>query len=230
MGTYLTISQDVARESGTISGVLPTAVTGQTGRELRVVNWVRDAWIEIQNRRNSWLWRRKEFSFDLIVSQQSYTPAAVSLTNLSRWIKDQFGVTIYKTATGVSDEGELRYIHWNDWRRTYDRGTQTNNRPIDWTVKPDNQICFGPTPDAIYTVRGEYWGGVQTLTADADTPELPSEHHDVITYAALIKLADYDEAPEKILAATRRFNDLMFALERDQLPVIEINQLASTLA
>lgn len=228
--TFLQLCQDVARESGTISGLLPTAVTGQTGKLLRVVDWTRDAWIEIQNRRNAWLWRRKEFSVATIENQNSYTPAAWSLTNHSRWIKGGHNVTMYLTATGVSDEGELPYISWEEWRRKYDRGTQTSNRPIEWSIKPTNEFCLGPAPNAVFTVKGEYWGGIQTMIADATVPELPEEHHDVITFAALMKFSEYDEAADKLFASTNRFDDLMFALERDQLPQMEIDHASSTLA
>lgn len=41
---YLTLCQKVARESGVVAGVQPATVTSQTGRLLKIVSWVNDAW------------------------------------------------------------------------------------------------------------------------------------------------------------------------------------------
>ena len=40
MANFLALCQKTARESGTIEGVLPSTVVGQSGRLLKVVNWV----------------------------------------------------------------------------------------------------------------------------------------------------------------------------------------------
>lgn len=227
MPTYLALCQKVARESGTIAGVQPSAVTGQSGRLLKVVNWVADAWEEIQNDRSTWLWMRKEFSADTITNTFKYTPAAWSLTNLSRWVVDPLSVTMYKTATGVSDEGELAFMTWREWRQKYGRGTQTANRPIEFTVTPANEFAVGPKPDAAYKVLGEYFQDNEVLAADGDTPDLPARFHDAITWKALMKLAANDEAPDLLGYAQSLYAPLRHALERDQLPKITIASTAT---
>lgn len=222
MSTFLEISQKVARESGTVSGVLPSAVTSQTGRLLKIVNWVADAWSEIQNDESTWLWMRKEFSNVLSIGQFKYTAASFSLTDFSRWVTDPMSVTMYLTATGISDEGELNFISWENWRLKYGRGSQTANRPIEYTITPALEFAVGPKPDLVYTVRGEYYQGNQTLAADGDTPNCPARFHDVITWKALMKTSAADEDQDGIGYAESMLKPLRFALERDQLPKMGI--------
>lgn len=227
MATFLDICKKVARESGTVSGVLPTAVTGQSGRLLKIVNWVIDAWDEIQNDESTWLWMRKEFSDDTVIDQFKYTATDWSLTDFSRWVIDPLSVTMYLKATGVSDEGEVNFLRWDEWRTKYGRGTQDSNRPIEYTITPLNEFGLGPKADKVYTVSGEYYAGNQALAADGDTPNCPARFHDVITWKALMKLAGSDEGAEQRNHFEAMYRPLRFALERDQLPKITIASTAT---
>jgi|TARA_Y100000310_G_scaffold151285_1_gene150852 hypothetical protein len=229
MSTFLEICQKVARESGTISGVQPAAVTSQVGRLLEVVNWVIDAWHDIQSDRPNWLWMRKEFSDVTIASTAKYAATAWSLTSFSRWVVEPKVVTIYLTATGVSDEGELANITWATWRERYGRGTQTEDRPVEYAISPDGQFCLGPIPDAVYTISGEYYEGRQTLAADGDIPNMPERFHDAIVWKALMKLARRDENAEGKVDFEAEYTSIKEDLERDQLPQISISP-SSTLA
>lgn len=231
MANFLALCQKTARESGTIEGVLPSTVVGQSGRLLKVVNWVNDAWSEIQNMRENWEWMRQDFSYALSENTMRYTAASFNLTNHSRWVKDARSVTIYDTSTGVSDENELAFLKYSDYRIKYDRGTQTAGRPIEWTVTPANEFAVGPKPDGSgFTVTGEYYQGNEALALDADVPDLPARFHDVIVWKALMKLAKSDENRDGFEYAEMLYNDLLAALQRDQLPDIEINHELSTLA
>ena len=227
MSTFLAISQKVTRESGTVAGVLPSAVTGQTGRLLKIVNWVIDAWNEIQNDESTWLWMRKEFSQETIADTFRYTPASWNLTDFSRWVIDPLSVSMYLKATGVSDEGEVNFLRWDEWRTKYGRGTQDANRPIEYTITPLNEFALGPKADKVYTVSGEYYAGNQTLAADGDVPNCPARFHDVIVWKALMKLAATDEGPEQLAHAESLYRPLRFALERDQLPRVTIASTAT---
>lgn len=223
MSTYLELCQKAARESGAIpSG--PTTVTGQTGRLQKVVGWVADAWIEIQNKHNAWQWLRAEFSGSITASTARYTGVSFSLTRFSRWIVglDRDALTLYDTALGVADEGALSYIEWEDWRRRYGRGAQTENRPTDYAISPASELCFGPVPNGAYTVRGEYMKSPQTLSADGDTPECPAEFHDVIVWLACRRLQDHDEGMMMSALAMRNADEYLASLERNKLPRIRL--------
>tara|TARA_R110001606_G_scaffold149391_2_gene289365 strand:- start:201 stop:887 length:687 start_codon:yes stop_codon:yes gene_type:complete len=222
MSTFLQLCQKVASESGTISGTLPTAVTGQSGRLLQIVNFTIDAWRQVQNSRNNWNWMRKEFSGSLTSGTAKYTGASFSISDFARWVSETDSLTLYLTATGVSDEGEITFISWSDWRKSFGRGSQTNNRPTNVSITPANELAFGSIPNDSYTVNGEYHTTAEVLVANADVPSLPERYHDIIAYKALVLLGEFDEAPTAIATAQRKYNDMLSDLERDQLPVVVV--------
>lgn len=220
MSTYLQLCQKTGRESGTMSGTNISTVTGRTGRELKVVNFVADAWTLIQNLHAGWKWMVSEFpSTAVTVSGTArYTATAWSITDFAEWIADADNVTIYKQSTGVSDEGPLDYLDFRVWRSLYDRGTQTNARPTHWSISPDNEFCLGPIPDAVYVVNGLYRETVQTLAANNDTPNCPARFHDIIVWRAVQLLNQHDEADIAIIVtANANYNEVLANLRRDQL-------------
>lgn len=229
---YLQLCQKVARESGTVSGVAPSTVVSQTGRLLKIVNWTDDAWKWVQNEHAAWRWMRKEFSKETTSGTKRYPPAAWSLNDFGHWLTDEiclrgvsrdyYPVSLYLTATGVADEGPIRQIDYSLWRHRYGRGSQTNQRPVSYAISPLNEFCPGPTPDATYTINGEYYRDAQSMSGNTDTPELPTRFHDVIVWRALELLAEFDEAPLAIGAARNKRNIVMSELERDQLETVEI--------
>lgn len=219
---FLQIAQMVARESGTVSGNLPSSVANQTGRLLKIVNWTVTAWREIQNARNAWKWMQEDFQNNLVAGTQRYTAASFSISRLAEWITHDDTVTLYKTSLGPVDERELRFLPWEDFKRMYTRGVQQQNRPLHYSISPAGEFCVGPIPDDAYVVKGEYRKSPQTLVNNGDVPEMPERFHELIAWCALLLLAEHDEANLHIATAMRRKRELMDDLERDQLPQLHI--------
>ena len=212
-----------ARESGTIDGTALTTVTGQTGRLEKIVEWVQSAWLQIQNKRNSWRWMRAEFSGTITLAGGTrYTAAAsFSLTRWAEWITEIESLTIYKNSIGLSDEGPITFIdNFTTWRKMYERGLQTANSPTHYAVSPTGELCFGSTPDEDHVVRGDYRKSPQTLVANTDIPEMPVRFHEVIAWYALVLLAEHDEAEFDVGKAFRNYTLMMGQLERDQLAIV----------
>lgn len=223
---YLELCQRTAQYSGTIDGTAPTTVTGQVGRLAMLVNQVASAWDDVQLEHiDSWRWLRSGFTGSLSAGTKRYTPASYSLTRFSRWIQERGSLSIYLTATGVSDEKEVDFIDYQLWRRTYDRGTQVQRRPTQVAISPIEELCFGDVPDGTYTVLGEYMKGKQSLTANADIPECPADHHEIIVWKALIRLNWFDEASPVTLTDCKQFYfEKLDALRRMQLPRTNIGE------
>lgn len=222
---YLQLCQRLAQESGTIKGdSLPTAVTGQSGRLLKIVNWVAAAWLDIQTAKDSWQWMRDEFSSGVIVAGTArYSPTTLGLTRHRRWLPDTpdyLSMSIYKTSDGAAYERPLKQISFPQFRSMYARGTHDQGTPAHWASAPDGELCLGPTPDAAYTISGEYWKSAQTLSANTDTPELPSDYHMLIVWRALINIAGFDEAKATLDYAKLKHDPLWNDLCRTQLPEI----------
>lgn len=230
MSTFLQLTQDVARESGTISGTNPTAVASQTGRLLKIVEWTAQAYVMIQNLHADWRWMQKTFSGNTTAGVGQYTAATWSVTDLRDWLRDDRETgymphTIYLTASGVSREGALREISWQQWRTTYGRGNQINNYPSEYAVSPDGKFSLGQIPDDDYTVNGEYRQAAVMLAADADQPDMPEAFEQIIVWQAIMMLAEFDEAPEQRAGAILKYNALLEDLQRDQLPVVSLGGL-----
>lgn len=222
---YLGICQKVARESGTISGAAPTSVLAQTGRLLKVVAFVNDAWQQIQNQRAQWRWMQGEFSVAATIGTARYTATVWAITSFGEWITDTpeySPVTLYDPAIGVADEGPLRAITYDQWASLYNRGAQENNRPIRYAISPANEFCLGPIPDKGYVVKGRYRKTNQVLAANTDIPNMPVRFHDLIVYRALQLLGGHDVAPGELSDAVSKALPLMQQLERDQLPTMRM--------
>lgn len=228
MATFLELCKAVGRESGTVQPSAITSVANQTGRVQKVVQWTAEAWRRIQNANANWLFLRGEWAGETIAGTATYTPAAINITDLARWMTDQQAAgykptSLYPTATGVADEGEITFIPYGLYRARYGRGAQTQGRPVVYTVTPSNEIALGPVPDAAYTLRGEYFRTPQVLTANDDEPTgLPTRFHEIIVYRALVLLGEHDEGEVQIGSAARNYRELLTALERDQLPTVTI--------
>ena len=206
----------------TISGTLPVAVTGQTGAEAKVVYWVQEAWRRLQRSRSSWLWMQGEFTGSIGASTQRYTGAgSFSLTRWAKWVTVPDTLTVYLTATGVSDEGAIGFIPFNNYRAMHERGTRTAGRPNSYSISPAGELCF-PYCDAAYTVSGLYRKSVQNLAANGDIPEMPVDFHDLIAWNALELLAEHDEGEFHVLINRGRQAAARSDLMRDQLPEVAI--------
>lgn len=218
---FLELCQAVARESGTVAG-LPSfnTVTDPSGRIEKLVNWVADAWVGIQNERPDWLFRIGEFESPLTAGVDEYTGASFAI-EVAAFLPDtptRTTMTVYETAKGRSDEGYIRQISYERWRSKWDYGVSDANRPVEWAVKPNGALVIGPTPDTAYTLRGQYKRKAQRLVADADIPIMPEDFHNVIVAEALRLMARSDEAFEVLREKADRYEQVRFALVHDQTP------------
>lgn len=222
--TYLQLCQRVVQEAG-IAGGGPSTVVGQNGKLLKVVNWVQQAWVDIQLKRPNWLFMWEEFTFDTVADTRDYLAADYSITDLSLW--DKYSFLIYETAVGASDQNELVFYEYPVWRGKYrnrmtDRSTE---RPQLLTILPNNKVRFEPMPDDAYTIEGEYKRIAQTFvtsgtgTEDSQTPtDLPDDFHLIIVWQALKYYGFFENAPEVLDEAETNFDTLLFRLEQEQLP------------
>lgn len=226
MTSFLTLCSRLATRSGAI-GAPPSAVTGQTGRQAKCVDWIVQAWELVQGYHADWGFLHGEWSGSLIDGSASYSADSFNITRFGKWKGDSDNgryvrkpTTLYDPTIGVSDEGALTEISYEAWRERYDRGTQTPNKPAHYCIAPDQTIRFGPVPNATYSVRGEYVKSPQTLAANADEPDMPAAYHDIIVDRAIMLMAEHDEAPGGLAAAIRSHTEKLYAMRRDLLPQI----------
>lgn len=219
MSTLLQLVNDLERESGTIyQNQRLGSVLNAPGRQEKMVEWVIEAWRQIQTSRTDWSWMRREFSAPLIIGQSRYTAVQLGLTTFSRWVQSSplfHPYALYDPANGQSEEQPLTEIPFAEWKQRWARGVHDALRPREVSVDYERRLCVGPKPDKIYTLTGEYFRSVQILVADTDVPICPEQHHGTIVWRALMLMAGHDEAPGAAAYAGSEYTKCLRALVDD---------------
>lgn len=218
--TYLQLCQRLRQECG-VSGTGPSTVTGQTGEMKRLVDWIAEAWMEIQEAHEDWKFQRLSASWTTTLGQAIYTTAQCGITagTFARWIPGEFRQ--YLTASGTDTEMHLGEMSYERWRGTYQFGPNrgVNSTPMVVAITPADSIALGPYPLAGYTITGDYYRSSVLLAADSDVPALPTRHNPMmIVYRAMMMYGIYEAAPEVFAMGKSEFDTRMARLERDQLP------------
>ncbi len=229
MSTYLQLCQAVRRDCS-VTGTLSTVV-GQSGMLERVVEWVALSYLQLQNKHNDWRWLRYGWTVNTVADDDTYAygdctdiTTSSAITRFQEWaIRDRDNPPkCYLQSAGVGTEYWLTYVPWPQFRIVYKKGTQNSAAPQWISTDPQNNIVLGPAPSAVYVVSGEYQRSAQVLSADGDTPEMPSDFHDLIYYGAMEMYAGHTGAQEKLFRVKNERPRLMRALERNQLPEVGV--------
>jgi hypothetical protein len=212
--TFLELCQRLVQKTD-ISGAI-TSVLNQRGDMKNVVNWINEAWYDIQMLNPNWKWMRYEFSFQAVAGRQEYPVADTNATLFRRWHRDT--IRIQRTATGASDNRGIDEVNWDDFRTQYIYGTQTPATPLEYAVRPrDSALFLGPAPDGDFTVFGEYQRMPYYLADNTQSPDMPEEYHWLIVHAARKKYAYFENAPEVLSEASSDYNRVYDTLVMEQL-------------
>lgn len=221
---FLALAQKLVEKCG-ISGTGPTTVTNQVGELKRAVNWINEAWLNIQQSRDDWDWMRGSVSFQTVTHQATYTPAQCGITDLAEWLLNTSICTFrtYDTNVGVASEIFLSYVDWNTYRDIYLYGNmrQSYARPLSVTAAPDMSIGLGQIPDsANYTIVGDYFKEPSLLVNDSDIPGLPTRFHMLIVYQAMIYYGEYEQDDYVRTTAELNYKRMLSSMVVAQLPEV----------
>lgn len=216
--TYLQLCNKLIEKCG-ISGGDLASVTGQRGESSRVVGWINEAYLHVQQMRPNWLWMEGDVSFATTAGKGAYTPAECGVLDYSRWLEDSFRA--YITSVGVGSEVFLGRMDYDKFRDTYlyNNIRNTTGQPISIAVGPDKSINLGLAPNAQgYTIVGKYYRAPTELAGNADTPLLPAQFHMLIVYEAMKSYGMYEAASETMAEGERQYKRMKKRMENDQLP------------
>lgn len=218
---YLQLAQAVKRESG-LSGGGPTSVVTATGDDARIFQWVNWAWRDIQLMHETWLWRRGSALGEATLATMPHDLASpgFNLTDFGQWKPEntEYRASAWRTAHGQQSEMPIRFMRWDDFRASFIQGVHQAGPVQFWSVDPSGVLSLGPTPDAAHMVRADYIRDVVDMTADTDTPAMPTRFHSLIVWRALTEYGGYDAASEVFQRADRNYTMAMPALLQSQLP------------
>lgn len=214
---FLQLTQRLARECG-VAGTGPQAVLNQSNEAARLVNYVADAWVEIQALHDGWRFMEADWTDDVPAGTSQFTASNAGIgATFKAWKTDTFRA--YRTALGSVDDMWMTEWDWAVFRDTYRFGPQTPGRPMIFAVRPgDESIQLGPVPDVAYTIYGEYFQKPVRLAVDNDTPAIDDSLHMVIVYKAMQYYGLYEAASEVLSRGERGYGALLTAMERRYLP------------
>lgn len=204
--TYLELVQKAVRKSGSTVDS-PSTVIGQTGLAFLFVEWVQEAWKEIQLERLGLYFRRdRDLTLSLVASTDEYTlPATLESVNTR-------SLTCHLAG---DNETPLQFHTYDYWRRFVDKYTRQEDKPQYFTFGPHNKLIVWPQPDEAYTIRYEgillpqefdYEDTAGAGTSDALEPtNLNSQYHDAIVWQAVMSYAMHFEDGSKLAEARTKF-------------------------
>ena len=217
--TRLQLCQRLARECG-VPGEVPITTIAQTGESRRLVDWIDDAWNDIQCAHQDWGWMRTSASWVTVAGTYNYTTTDCGITagTFGMWQRRSF--RNYPTATGNTAEVEMYDMDYDDWRGTYLFGgnRSVRTRPIEFAIGPNKAINLGPVPDVGYTITADYFTAPLDMAADADVPAIPVHFNMAIVYRAMMAYAGFDAASEVYQRGELEFGKLMRRMTADRIP------------
>jgi hypothetical protein len=203
----LQMAQRLHRESGR-SGIGPASLVDLSKEQQRLVDYIADAWTELQSRETDWRFMRKRKTATLVAGQSSYTAADLAITDFGRWRPqgDDYQPNLYGT-TAPDNYVRLDFMPLDEWRENYVYSTQPAGRPLNWSVDDDDSLLIGPAPDAAdtYSLRKEYKRTPTVLVENSSTPDIAPEFHMILVWRALIEVGKMDNAPDVLSRATANF-------------------------
>ncbi len=229
--TFLELCQAYVREAGIDrSGTpRPVSVQNQVGELASAVDWVRQAYIEIQRSKSNWAFLRGYFTLDTVDGQQKYAASDCKDVSTGQdvdrfaawWLDDiENPPKCYLKSTGRGGEYWMTYIERRYFNQLYAIGNNAiaKSMPAHIAIDFDRKLMLGLTPNDVYVVSGEYQKSAQVLTEDDDIPEMPEDFHYLIVYEALRKYGGSDMAPEVLMRVETEGAALRSSLVSDQLP------------
>jgi hypothetical protein len=211
---FLQLVQRTKREAG-ISGGGPNTVIGQTGEMQRLVDWVRDAYIDIQNSQPAWNWLHKTATVVLAPGGQLYHPVTAWDVFPLKYMGDSFW--LYATDDGPAFGGHLSEESYSKIR-LYD--TPQIARPTGFIVLPTREIKFNAITDQEYALTFDYYATAEELDSDEDVPSMPEQYQMAIVWRALQHYADYEEVPYLRQTSTLKYTQVYDQMLRTETPQI----------
>lgn len=207
MSTFLELVVDLHRESGA-AGAAPATVVNQRGEYKRLVNWIKDADMYIQDLYENWKFMRAEYSEDTLVGNNSLP----TVQDVAWYDEDTFKII----ENGTTDENLIEVVEYDTIKGEI-RDT-TSNVPYRVIIMPDNTLQVDPVPNAAHTIKCDYYRNAVEMTANTDISLIPPRFHKAILGYGLMLYGGYENAKESLEQGEKIFGTQLARLENNQLP------------
>jgi len=222
--TFLELCQRTAREGG-VEGTV-SSVANQVGMNRKIVDWVRDAWTELQTMRD-WSFMRGEMNATLEGERQGYyitaLPAGAPPDARGLGVEDFEEFAMSRLFASDADGNyAIRLIEYGAFREQTLGQVVQDQRPASATVGPGYTLVFNARPILSTTLQADYRKRATVLLADTDTPAMNADWHMAIVYKALRDYAEHEESPEIQRRARRKFAGVFNEMCIVELPTFTI--------
>lgn len=141
------------------------------------------------------------------------------------WV-DMSSITLKKSVldpdfynTPSNEMVPLTQLDWPQYLRHYDNFYAPPAHPRFVTKAPNGDLQFFPYPDALYDVAFDYEQTAPELEDWDDVPSLlPSKHHKLLVWKAMIELADFNNDRALYARANKKYLERLGWLMRDYIP------------
>ena len=180
------------------------SVLSVRGLQKTLVEFVKTAYIDIQNVSEFWSWRYKSVIIPWNSSSTLYTDPTVE-----KWTKLFY------------DGSNLKFIEYEDW--IMDPPTAAS-APQSFTIVPENNgIIINPIGSAML-VNARAYRAIDELSTNTQVPIIPTGYQMIIAYKAAIDMADLLGNYDIFQLNTGKYDVLLGQLKRRSLLPLKIKQ------
>lgn len=203
--TFLELCKRVRADAG-ISGDIAT-VLNQQGMMAKLVNWVRQADLDIQRMQTSWTFMWRTATPSLQVGVRLYQPADLDIQQVRDSLSFQIG------------KQYLKMVSWEHWMQSYNlQLVDPPAQPTVFTQRPDGAFLFERIPDQAYPLTITYYIKPISMASNSSVSVVPEEYHEAIVQRALYLYAKQEEDQYLMQTAQAEFDMLTSQLAADYLP------------
>lgn len=180
------------------------SVLSVRGLQKTLVEFVKTAYIDIQNVSELWSWRYKS----VIIPWNSSSTLHIDST-VEKWTKLFY------------DGSNLKFIEYEDWIMD---PPITASVPQSFTIVPEsNGIIINPVGSAML-VNARAYRAIDELSTNAQVPIIPTGYQMIIAYKAAIDMADLLGNYDIFQLNTGKYDVLLGQLKRRSLLPLKIKQ------
>jgi len=226
MSTFLELANDVRAQSG-ISGEGPTSVRNQIGIQADIVRWVKEAYADIQTKKENWNFLHSAYQFTLQGGQNLYNPAQLVGSNGAIGVRTAT-LDTFRIYDAVKQEWSiLKYVPWSVWQIDREILKDTERGiPRKYTVDPSNNYQFfpyeisnvNPVDNIDHLVKFYGFSRPDVMTDNGDKPIFHEQYHELIKLQALMRYGEYYNAQEVYQSARFMFEVQFEAMLYSEMP------------
>jgi hypothetical protein len=209
---FLEICQEANSLVGMQGTVSSTTVT--SGYQEVLIKFCKQAYIDIQTMRKDWRWMRSSTTFNTVAGTTEYSLATIhgGTHDIARWVPNMI---LYTDSN--SYDTPLKRIPYDKYIKD-DYPQASRATPALYATDPIDYHLYLNPPDDAYTITCHYYTMPVELSASADTPVMPEEHHMAIAYLGAAHFAAFMGNSNLYMILNTKADAMLGNLMRAHLP------------